>query len=151
VPDELLKYFRALQPVPDTQFHVAGYKKTQKSSEQQVWHVSVAQGTKNQVNPSGAQGASCGGKADILSRLISPVGLLDQQGNVTSTPPVYEIPWGFFTLQDAIDFATFAERWTIEALRFQTRAKTVGGPIDVLVIKATGALWVQRKELRGTS
>ena len=151
VADEILKYFKAQQPVPATFFHVAGYKKTGNTSEQHVWQVSVAQGTKTKLNPPGEQGAWWGGESDILSRLILPVGFLDPAGNVKERHPIFNIPWGFFTLQDAIDFATFAVRSTIEALRFQPRAKTVGGPIDVLVIKPTGASWVQRKELRVTS
>jgi len=32
-------------------------------------------------------------------------------------------------------------------MRFQTREKTVGGPVDVLVIKPDRAFWVARKEL----
>ncbi len=148
VANEILKYFQALQPVPDTHFHVAGYKKTNNTSDQQVWQVSVAQGQVNRLNPPGLQGASWGGETDILARLIQPVGLLDQQGNLSIPLPHHSIPWGFFTLQDAIDFAIFAVRSTIDALRFQPRPKTVGGPIDVLVVKPTGALWVQRKELR---
>ncbi|SRR6266699_4096029 len=150
VPDELLKYFKSQKQPPDTQFLVAGYKKTAKTSEQHVWHVSVAPGSMKQVNPVGVQGAHWGGESDILTRLLSPVGILDQNGSVVAKPPVYNIPWGFFTLQDAIDFAIFAVRSTIDALRFQPRAKTVGGPIDVLVIKPTEAFWVQRKDLRGS-
>ena len=69
VASEILKYFKALQPVPDTHFHVAGYMKTDKTSEQQVWQVSVAAGQKSQLVPQGQQGASWGGESDILSRL----------------------------------------------------------------------------------
>ena len=90
-------------------------------------------------------------KGYLKSALIQPVGLLDQQGKLSSALPHQPIPWGFFTLQDAVDFAIFAVRSTIDALRFQPRAKTVGGPIDVLVIKPTGASWIQRKELRVSS
>ena len=42
-------------------------------------------------------------------------------------------------------------RSTIDAIRFQPRPKTVGGPIDVIVIKPNRSFWVQRKELHGTS
>jgi hypothetical protein len=73
---------------------------------------------------------------------------MDDQGNFNQVP-YYHIPWGFFTLQDAIDYAIYAVRATIDSIRFQPRAKTVGGPIDVLVIKPDGAFWVQKKELHG--
>jgi hypothetical protein len=36
---------------------------------------------------------------------------------------------------------------TINTMRFQTRAKTVGGPIDVLVIYPNKTEWVKQKKL----
>jgi hypothetical protein len=50
-------------------------------------------------------------------------------------------------VQDAIDYALYAVRVTIDTIRFQARPKTVGGPVDILVIRPTGAQWIQRKEL----
>jgi hypothetical protein len=82
-----------------------------------------------------------------LTRLIQPVGELDADGKVIRVLPQYGVPWNFFTLQDAIDFAIFAVGATIEAIRFQPRAKTVGGAVDVLVITPTAAKWIRRKEL----
>jgi len=57
------------------------------------------------------------------------------------------LAYRFFTLQDAIDFAVYGIHTTINTMRFQMRVKSVGGPIDVLVIKPDEAFWVQRKEL----
>lgn len=151
VAQEILKHFQGFTPPPATTFHVAGYKAQEPSSDQQVWVVEVAKGSAQKINPPGQQGASWGGEADILSRLVQPVGQLDSTGKVVAQFPVHPIPWGFFTLQDAIDFAIFAVRSTIDAIRFQPRAKTVGGPIDVLVIKPTEAIWAQRKALRATT
>ena len=149
VARNLSAYFRRFQPVPDTQFHVAGYTSVGGTSEQQVWHVAVAADQVSRLSPTGQQGASWGGEADILSRLLLPVALVNQQGQVQQQLSHFQIPWQFFTLQDAIDFAVFAIRSTFDAIRFQPRPKTVGGPIDVLVIKPTEAFWVQRKALRG--
>ncbi|MCE5280756.1 MAG: hypothetical protein LLG93_01525 [Deltaproteobacteria bacterium] len=151
VAQETLKHFQSFTPSPAIMFHVAGYKAQKPSSDQQVWVVEVAKGSVQRVNPPGQQGASWSGEADILARLLQPVGQLDPAGKVVAQFPVHPIPWGFFTLQDAIDFAIFAVRSTIDAIRFQPRAKTVGGPIDVLVIKPTEAMWVQRKALRATT
>lgn len=150
IAHEILKYFQAFTPQPAALFHVAGYKLQTPSSDQQVWLVDVANNSVKRINPPDQQGALWNGEADILARLVQPVGQLDATGNVISKLPVHPIPWGFFTLQDAIDFAIFAVRSTIDAIRFQPRAKTVGGPIDVLVIKPTGAFWIQRKVLRAT-
>jgi hypothetical protein len=111
--------------------------------------VDVAQNKVKRLNPPGKPGASWGGEADILARLVQPVAILGQQGEVGQPLPNFPIPWQFFTLQDAIDFCIFAVRSTIDAIRFQPRPKTVGGPIDVLVIKPDKSFWVQRKELHG--
>ncbi|MDZ4746173.1 MAG: hypothetical protein SGJ05_09255 [bacterium] len=143
VPKMLLDYFAEFQPAPATQFHVAGYDGT----VQRVWDVNVAAGTVHLLNPIGLPGASWGGEGDILQRLILPMASVNSAGAQESMLPQHHIPWQFFTMQDAIDFCIFAVRSTIDAIRFQPRAKTVGGPIDVLVIKPNEAVWVQRKEL----
>jgi len=148
VASRLLQYFAALDPVPQAQFHVAGYSNADDQAEQQVWHVNVAASSCSRLNPPGEQGASWGGEADILARLVQPVAQIGTGDKIEQRFPYYQIQWGFFTLQDAIDFAVFAVRSTIDAIRFQPRAKTVGGPIDVLVIKPAGATWIQRKQLR---
>jgi len=147
VPDQLLSYFRALAGPPAVQFHVAGYKWEESKAEQHVWHVDIADRKTNRLNPPGQQGASWGGEADILARLIQRVGALDANGNLESELSYFPIPWQFFTLQDAIDYARYAVQATIDSIRFQPRPKTVGGPVDILVIRPEGAAWVQHKEL----
>lgn len=149
IPSGLLSYFRQFDPPPATGFLVAGYKSQNGQKQQQVWLVDVANNKASQVNPPGQQGAQWGGEADILTRLIQPVAELDPEGKIKQVLPYLQIPWQFFTLQDAIDFCVFAVRSTIDAIRFQPRPKTVGGPIDVLVIKPDEAFWVQRKGLHG--
>jgi len=142
----LLDYFCQLPGPPDTGFHVAGYETRDGKRTAQVWRVMVRAGQAQQVNAKDIQGAAWDGEGDILQRLINPVWIQDPAGNYQPVP-AFDIPWQFFTLQEAIDFATFAIRTTTDAIRFQARPKTVGGPIDVLVIKPDGAFWVQRKEL----
>lgn len=50
--------------------------------------------------------------------------------------------FNIMNLQDAIDFVRFAIRTTIGTQRFLQMEKTVGGPIDVLVIKPQESIWV---------
>ena len=58
-----------------------------------------------------------------------------------------EIAWDLMTLQDGIDFAEYAIKTTIDTMRFQMAPKTVGNPIDILIIKPNGAKWIKHKEL----
>ncbi len=146
VPPLLVNYFQRGDSPPDSGFHVAGYKTIGNQRLQQVWQVNVKTGEIKHINASYNQGATWGGEADILARLLQPVWTKDAEGQLKPLPS-YNIPWQFFTLQDGIDFVVYALRTTIDSLRFQPRPKTVGGPIDVLVIKPDTAFWVQRKEL----
>jgi hypothetical protein len=148
IPKELLLYFRSMSHPPASTFHIAGYKQVNHLLEQQVWVVSVGDNTTTRLNPKGEYSISWSGEGDVMARLLLPAAQADQQGK-HSPFPQFNIPYQFFTLQDAIDFCIYSVRTTIETIRFQPRPKSVGGPIDVLVIKPTGATWVQKKELRG--
>lgn len=150
--EKLNQHFRNYQPVPDTGFHVAGYETEKEKRSQKLFRVFPGQDKRIHLNPEKkneqpVQGASWDGESDILVRLIQQVFTKDEKGNYHALPH-YNIPWAFFTLQDAIDFAVYAIRTTIESVKFQPRAKTVGGPVDVLVIKPDEAKWILRKDLK---
>ena len=98
----------------------------------------------------GGPGASWGGEADTLSRLLSRVGALDQNGALAKELASFGVAFQHFTLQDAIDVAAYAIRATADTMRFQMRPQTVGGPIDALVVRPGEARWLQRKELQIT-
>jgi fructose-1,6-bisphosphatase/sedoheptulose 1,7-bisphosphatase-like protein len=87
------------------------------------------------------------GETDVVTRLIQPVYYKGEGENDFKPMPYYQIEWGFFTLQDAVDFAVYAVESTIELMRFQPRPQTVGGRVDVLAITPDGARWVHKKEL----
>lgn len=146
VAEKVLRFFAQFDAAPDCGFHVAGYNKEGNRQEQQVWHVIVKKNQTTLLNKQNKPGASWAGEGDVLARLLQPTWTKDRQGNYIPYP-AYQIPWQFFTLQDAIDFAVYAVRTTIDSIRFQPRPKTVGGPIDVLVIKPDEAYWIQRKAL----
>lgn len=144
VAKRLLKYFRGIG-CPKTYFHVAGYKKEDNRYAQQVWLVNVEEDTVKKVKD--LPGATWGGETDILSRLIKDCGIM--KDDAYKPYPQHYVLWKYFNLQDAIDFAIYAIRTTAESMRFQSRVKTVGGPIDILVIKPEKAFWIQRKSLCG--
>ncbi len=146
-PQLLLQYFRTLAGPPTTFFHVAGYKTEQGKRVQRVWVVDVGQNNVQRVNQPDQQGAQWGGEVDVITRLIGPVYSQDAQGAYQALP-AFDIPFGFFTLQDAIDFTGYAIRATIESMRFQARPKTVGGAIDILVVRPSSAEWVAKKTLK---
>jgi len=151
IPRKLIEYFRNLSPDAQLGFHVAGYKKDGRISVPHVYYCHVAQDViqRRNVGPDGSvtYGAAWSGEIDILTSIINPVIVRDETGQeriVRQPPPII---WEALTLQDAIDFAIYAIRTTIDTMRFQARRKTVGGPIDVLVLTPEEVRWVQKKEL----
>jgi hypothetical protein len=129
---------------------VAGYRTGENEKPiNDLWVAGVAEGVKNfRSSPPGEQGARWNGEMDIMTRLFST--LYQKQQDGTFAEHVLNGPTlAYFTLQDAVDFAVFA-RTTIDTMRFLPRPRTVGGPIDVLVIKPDGAHWPSQKQLHVT-
>lgn len=148
----LLSFFRKINSSLKTGFHIAGYQEVDNELKQKVFRVFINLNKVHEINTQNdngeaLQGASWDGESDILTRLIQPVFIKDAKGSYRELPH-FSIPWQFFTLQDAVDFSVFAVRSTIEAIKFFPRAKTIGGPIDVLVIKPNESKWISRKELK---
>lgn len=145
--NELKLYFGALGVRPSTVFHVAGYASAASVLDQTIFLVDPAARTMSRLNPVNQQGANWGGEIDVLQRLLNNVALT-QAGTQPPVPlPSFSVPFEFFTLQDAIDFAFYGIRSTIDTLRFQAREKTVGGPVDVLVITPDSSRWITQKQL----
>lgn len=155
VPKKLVEYLRKSFPNADAGFHIAGYRKEGKVSIPYIYscHIAKNEVGRRNIKPDGspAYGATWSGQGDILSSILIPVTIKDEQGNdkvIRSPAPVI---WDAMSLQDAIDFSIYAIRTTIDTMRFQARPKNVGGPIDVLVLTPDETKWIQRKELHGTS
>lgn len=66
---------------------------------------------------------------------------------IDATYGEYEYPpFGLFSLQNAIDYAIFLMRTTIEFQQFSGGVSTVGGAIDIaLVSRLEGFRWIQRQ------
>jgi len=152
IPKKIVDFFRELFPTADTGFHVAGYKKEGKVSVPYIFYCHVARNVieRRNLKPDGniAYGATWSGQIDVLAGIIQPSLMPGPEGKTVplQKPPII---WDAMALQDAIDFSIYAIRTTIDTIRFQARPKNVGGPIDVLVITPDGAIWIQRKELKG--
>ena len=142
VSEALLTHFSSLSPADDIHFFVAGYDDLDTPIVEQV----VTKGaTINSANVR-IKGAVWDGETGIFARLVNPVIVNNLNGTYFDLPS-YATNYEFFTLQDAIEYAEYAVDVTIKTMKFQNCVKTVGGPIDILVIKPDKAFWVQRKEL----
>jgi hypothetical protein len=146
--ESIKTYFRAIKPDLDTWFHIAGYCKSENSEPlTEAWMVHVAGNTKQVGIIRGIQAAVWNGELDIMNRLMADVQFRWSDQKPFLNLPWFRPPWNYFTLQDAVDFAVFAVRTTIDTMRFLPRLRTVRGPIDVLIIKPDGAHWLIQKQL----
>ena len=145
IANSILVYFNDIAPELDSIFIVAGYKYLKDNQYLQNVYVVRTRGNSVRQLDTSVQGAYWGGESDVLVRLIKPLAQKVEEKYIDLSQ--YEIPFNFFTLQDAIEFAEYATRTTIDTMRFQQRIKTVGGPIDILVLKPNSHQWIAHKEL----
>ncbi|MGZ4317429.1 MAG: hypothetical protein ACXVRS_16605 [Gaiellaceae bacterium] len=108
-------------------------------------------------------GAIWNGETDVLGRLLAGYDALrlDTEGWPTEHKAAldslqYITPFGWYALQDAVDFASFVVRTTIDAQRFTNGtmgapggAQTCGGSVEIVAISpGEGLRWVQRTVLK---
>lgn len=153
IPKKLVKYFKESFPEADAGFHVAGYKKEGKTSVQYIYYCHVARDevVRRNTKQEGSliYGATWSGQIDIIASIINPVVIKDDKGKEKVIRPSIPVIWGAMTVQDAIDFAVYAIRTTIDTMRFQARPKNVGGDIDVLLLAPNKEpKWISKKEYR---
>lgn len=130
----------------DTTFHIAGYEQRGVTSVPKVFVVNLKRGTEEQ--DAQYSGAVWSGEAETLTKIINGSRIILDGGKEHSIERP-EILWNLFTIQDAIDFCKYAIETTANTMKFTKSAKTVGGPIDILLIKPEGQEWIARKKLVG--
>ena len=144
--DSIRTFFRALKQDLNTTFILTGYVIDEEQNKliPRYYKVNIAA---DSVEDLSSYSAVWDGETGVLSRLINTFYTKNQDGTYIEHPGE-EILWRYFTLQDAIDFARYAVQVTIDTMRFQRTVKTVGGNVDVLVIRPEGGTWISRKELK---
>jgi hypothetical protein len=153
VAHKLVSHLHAKYRQADTGFYVAGYKREGRASVPHVYYCHVKKNLvqRRNVNPKTSEvtyGATWAGQVDVITRLLKAKQVVGPDGQLVEIAGA-RINWHLMNVQDAIDFAIYAVRTTIDTMRFEARPKNVGGPIDVLLITAQGSRWIQRKELHG--
>lgn len=168
---KLLSYFKNLSQNLNSTFHVCGFDIVEGIPTRQLYRISTqGKGTIIPIN-SMTSGAFWDGDTHIISKVIkaqyiTPIQKISQKVQIIDNGKISEIdnaivldskqvqfspeisiPWDYMSLQDAIDFARFAINTTVEAVRFENVNKTVGGPIDILVIQPDKTRWISHKKL----
>lgn len=147
IKDSLLSYFTNLTTNLNTNFFVGGYVNESGCISQKLYSIKTHTRDVKSIDTSD-QGALWDGEADIMIRVLNQKVYCKTDDNKYDKIVSYPILWQYFTLQDAVDFARYAIKTTIDTMRFQARVKTVGGSIDILVIKPTEAFWIEKRQLQ---
>lgn len=145
IKDDIIPFFKNLDSNIDTHFIIGGYHVDENGNYiQRIYRAHTAS---DDIIPLDItiQGAIWDGEIDVLSRILTPVHIYSTGTYMPMAQ--FNVPFNHFTLQDAIDFAKYAIQATIDTMRFQERVKTVGGAVDILIIKPDNAFWIARKEL----
>ena len=176
VAEELVKYFENLykeqqakfpnEKMEQLGFYIAGYDKKGKGK---LLTFSIPGGEINELHSTDNVGAAWGGQTDVIVRLIKGYSLelarlIENQNQILKKNQAAEINYqqseyiiGFdnMSTQDAVDFALFLIKVTIETQRFSLGTQNVlggyqgvGGAIDVAVITPEGFKWIQKKEIK---
>lgn len=147
IPQKIIDYFKSFSEPLRTNFIIAGYEEDKEGNKvQMIYQLRLIGGSIEDVDVS-SQGAVWQGETYTLSRLVQPVGLKQEDGTYIDLPQE-GILWQYFTLQDAVDFARYAIETTINTLRFKKVVETVGGGVDILVIRPDDTRWLQKEVLR---
>ena len=137
LPNLLRDYFLKLNPDCNVAFFIAGYENYKSHAYRIFTQAPIERLTTSKP---------CSyweGERDVPSRLFSTVYI--RNGSNYKIHSSYELAIDDFSIPDGIDFATFLIKTSEEAMKFQRTNKTVGGPIDILVIKPYDSYWYKRK------
>ena len=129
VANKLFKYAsKQLNSMPPTNFFVWGYAQ----DEAFVYSVNKTITRNNMKNGQIQYSTVWSGEPTAITKLLN------------SQPPMMLNP-GMMPLKDAIDFSEFLVDVTIKYQRFESKVKTCGGDIDLLVLTKDDAFWHQHK------
>lgn len=165
--NNLKNYIISIDPNAEVHFIVAGYDLINGQKTQSVYQVITGpQNICNLISSNGT-GAQWDGEIETLTRIVkahyicqNPIDVSNLNLNGSNIGDALVLPknqtvllkesliaWNVMTLQSAIDFVRYAINTTIDTMRFTNVNKTVGGPIDILVITPNKAKWIAHKKL----
>ena len=173
VPQMLLDYFDKIDNKSVTIFHICGYENNEGILNQRIYKIITGENKQIHEMTNSAQGACWDGEIVTLEKILQsqiikpqiislqnlPIKIQEKEvvipnalvidANQAKIYSQANIAFEYMSLQDAIDFAKYAIETTVKTMQFQSVAKTVGGPIDILSITPSGAKWIKHKKIMG--
>lgn len=169
--NNLKTFIHSIDSAAEVHFIVAGYEIVNGQKVQRVYQVITGNQSSCALISNNNSGAKWDGEVDTITRIVkahyvcqnvieTPQLTLSISNNISNVGDAFVLPksttlkkdenlivWNLMTLQDAIDFVRYAINTTIDTMRFTNVNKTVGGPIDILVITPNKTKWISHKKL----
>ncbi len=143
IANGIIPYFNSLKSDLDATFHIVGYEKDTEGKKMLKLFRAYTQGEEKVVEF--LLNAMWNGNTYITNLLFNQQYWKD--GDEYKAQPFYTPYWEKANLQDAIDFERFCIETTAKHMELTSCHKTVGGPIDILVITPDHYEWISKKEL----
>jgi hypothetical protein len=137
IPALLKDYFLNLNPKYKIEFLVCGYINEVAHGYRVETQVGIEKLTTNPLNVYWA------GERDVPSRLFSTT-YFKRDGKYLSHS-YHPLKLSEFSIPDGIDFVEFLINTSKNVMSWQECDQTIGGPIDILIIKPYEAYWYRRK------
>ena len=137
IPNLLKEYFLSLNPNCNIEFLICGY-----INEKAYGYRVQTQGIIEKLitNPLHVYWA---GERDVPSRLFSSV--YYKKGNKFYDHSYHRLKLETFSIPGGIDFAEFLINTAKNVMAYQECDQTIGGPIDILVLKPYESYWYRKK------
>lgn len=117
IRDSILPYFKNLTDNLNTTFFVGGYLVKENNTYSQKLYRIITDSETIEERDTSIQGAIWGGETDVMSRIITTL-YVKQESDKYLKHAEYSILWNYFTLQDAVEFAQYAVKTTIDTMKF---------------------------------
>lgn len=124
----------------DTTFHVCGYHDDMQKGYR-VYTKSLEVVDNREYIP----GCMWNGDNYVVNRLLNKFFTCNADGTPGGLAPYRKVPWWQMTIIDATDIVEFLIETASKMSKYHRDQPTVGGPIDILVIRKSGATWYKRK------
>lgn len=137
IPRLLQEYFLQLNPSCDIGFLISGYE----NGFPHVYRVFTQGGIEKCPTPSPV--SYWEGERDVPSRLFSTIYI--RQGYNYVPHGEYQLRINEFSILEGIEYAKFIINTAKGVMKFQRTNQTIGGAIDVLVLKPNESFWYEKK------
>lgn len=137
IPTLLKQYFLELNPNCKIEFLICGYIK-----EKPYAYRVETQGEITKLVTS-SPNVYWAGERDVPSRLFSEVYL--KRTNQYKLHSSYKLKLDSMSIPEGIDFSEFIINTAKQVMSYQECDQTIGGPIDILILKPYESYWYRRK------